>query len=262
MKKEITSRNKLLWIFSLAALTIQAQVCINIQNPANNTALHIKGDPSNTISVGDEMVISTQGNVGLGTLTPTAKLEIVKKGIISPLRIVDGKVKANQVMTSDANGYVGWKDIPTTGGQNYSLAGATPITYPTGTYTFVTKINISQKGLYSLVLRWWGKTNSFNANHSSAAIFYLTVSKSTNDAWTANQNDVKDSSEEYVFGKAGSTASPDKTFCFTKSFTAEAEAGTYMRLYIKVGVGGPWTIRTAPDPWQGTWVPSIVLFRI
>lgn len=260
-KKNFILRNKLLWLFCLTTLTAHAQVGINIQSPYSNSVLHIKGDPSKTTIIGDEMIISTEGNIGIGTF-PTTKLSIVKNGTNSPLRIVDGKVKANQIMTSDANGYIGWKDMPTTGSQNYSLVGGTLITYPTGAYTFVTKINISDKGLYSLALRWWGMTDSFNGNHSSAAIFYLTVSKSTNNAWAANQNDVKDSSEEYVFGKAGSTSSPDKTFCFTKSFTAEAEAGTYMRLYIRVTNGGPWTIRTTSDPWNGTWVPSIILFRI
>lgn len=255
MKKFIL-RNKLLWIFSIITLTAQAQVCINIQNPANNTALHLKGDPTKTTSNADELVITTEGNIGVGTLTPTAKLEIIKNGTNSPLRLSGGNSpsKANQIITSNDAGYTYWKDMPTTGGANYYITGAKR-SFANGSYILVKSIPVSIAGTYQITLRWWGKATTFNANYSTAAIFYLAVGTTASDTWSVDLTNVKDSSEEYVFGKNGDT------FCFGKSFTAEATANSHLKLYIRVSNGGPWTIGDV-DIWNTNWNPSIALFRI
>ncbi len=107
--------------------TINAQVGINTANPLGT--FHVDGSkdnpttgtPSATQQVNDLIVTST-GNVGIGTTTPTRKLEIVSP--TSPaLRIIDGNQQPNYVMMSDANGYGTWKALsnailavfPTTG---------------------------------------------------------------------------------------------------------------------------------------------------
>lgn len=45
-----------------------------------------------------------QGNVGIGTVNPTAKLDVQGK-----VKIADGTQGANKVLTSDANGLASWK---------------------------------------------------------------------------------------------------------------------------------------------------------
>lgn len=55
----------------------------------------------------EKMRIKGNGNVGIGTSTPGAKLEVNGK-----LKITDGTQAANSVLTSDANGLASWKIAP------------------------------------------------------------------------------------------------------------------------------------------------------
>lgn len=52
-----------------------------------------------------DMVISQTGNVGVGTTTPSAKLDVV-----GTVQIVDGTEGAGKVLTSDASGNASWVD--------------------------------------------------------------------------------------------------------------------------------------------------------
>src|SRR3989344_5994524 len=52
----------------------------------------------------DHIALMPSGNVGIGTQTPSAKLEVNGK-----IRITDGSQAAGRVLTSDANGYAVWK---------------------------------------------------------------------------------------------------------------------------------------------------------
>ena len=51
------------------------------------------------------VVLGTTGNVGIGTATPTEKLELIGK-----MKVVDGSQGTGKVLTSDANGVATWKD--------------------------------------------------------------------------------------------------------------------------------------------------------
>ncbi len=50
------------------------------------------------------MVLRSSGNVGIGTDTPTAKLEVA-----GALKIVDGSQGTGKVLTSDASGLASWQ---------------------------------------------------------------------------------------------------------------------------------------------------------
>ncbi|MGB3946742.1 MAG: hypothetical protein WBM13_02050, partial [Bacteroidia bacterium] len=81
-----------------------------------------------TLFVGPSSGTGTIGNVGIGTSSPAARLE-VSGNSGSTIKIVDGNQAAGKVLTSDANGQGSWQPVGlgTTG-----ATGATGVTGTTG----------------------------------------------------------------------------------------------------------------------------------
>ena len=92
-------------------LTAQNKVGINTEDP--NTLFHVDGAGDNTTANADrynnDMSIGASGRVGVGTNTPTAKLDV--RGSIN---INDGTQAVNNVLMCDANGVAFW--LPKTRG--------------------------------------------------------------------------------------------------------------------------------------------------
>lgn len=256
MKKRIVLRSKLLCILCLSSLFTQAQVGINTKTPDAGTWLHVdaKGNTSGATNSSDDVVITKDGNVGIGTLAPKAKLDILTSASVPFMRIVDGKQAANKVLRSDNSGNASWVDMPTTMGANYAVTGSL-ISYAINTYTLVKAIPVSGAGFYQVAVRWWGVSNTGNGNKSTAAIFYLATSANTTNNWSADQANVKDQAEKYVYLDNG------ETFCFALPLSARITTESYLKLYIRVTVGGPWRTGTASTT-NPTWNPSIVVYRI
>lgn len=256
MKKKIMLRNKLLWIFGISSFLAQAQVGVNTKTPNAGTWLHIdaKGDTSASSNTSDDVVISKDGNIGIGTLSPKAKLDIVTNASTPFMRIVDGKQGANKVLRSDNAGNASWVNMPTTMGANYNVSGSL-VSYANNTYTLVKAIPVSGEGFYQIVVRWWGVSNTSNGNKSTAAVFYLATSSNTSNSWTADQAKVQDQAEKYIYLDNG------ETFCFALPLSAKITTESYLKLYIRVTVGGPWRIGTASTT-NSLWNPSIVVYRI
>ncbi len=88
---------------------IQAQVGIQTENPL--AVFHV--DPkrntnsAGTIGASDDVVITSTGNVGIGTIAPVSKLDI--RGTF---RLRDGNQSLNKVLVSDASGNAQWSDRP------------------------------------------------------------------------------------------------------------------------------------------------------
>lgn len=74
----------------------------------------------NTQATLNSQNIYQMGNVGIGTQTPTRRLEVYKGGTAgSAVKIDDGSQATNYVLTSDANGLATWKpSIPKAGFAN------------------------------------------------------------------------------------------------------------------------------------------------
>lgn len=110
MKKKISL---LIGIFSFVLL--HAQVGINSLPSLAGSILHIDGKGDNTSSstvtpaqVANDIIITSDGNIGVGTANPTYKLEIIAsngKGF----RLVDGSEGAGKFLVSDKNGIATWK---------------------------------------------------------------------------------------------------------------------------------------------------------
>lgn len=69
--------------------------------------LHTKTGRSGNIS---ETVITQDGNLGVGTTSPGAKLEVIGTSGTT-IKIVDGNQGAGKVLTSDANGQGSWQPV-------------------------------------------------------------------------------------------------------------------------------------------------------
>ena len=76
MKKKILL---LMGVFSIGIL-LYAQVGINTQSPQGIFHVDSKGDTNGATNVIDDILVDTNGNMGIGTITPQAKLHIVTGG--------------------------------------------------------------------------------------------------------------------------------------------------------------------------------------
>ncbi len=70
-------------------------------DPAKNTV----GTPSTNTN--DDVVVTSQGYMGIGTVNPSARLEI-KSNTPNAIKITDGTEKQNAFLRSDANGVGSW----------------------------------------------------------------------------------------------------------------------------------------------------------
>ncbi len=135
--------------------TAYSQVGINTVNPQG--VFHVDGakdNPTtgvpNTAQQANDVIVTVAGNVGVGTTSPTRKLEIVSR--TSPaFRLNDGSQGNGYVLTSDANGYGTWKPVQQPVLANWSTSGysgavgttgytGTSITLPPGRWLIFTNI--------------------------------------------------------------------------------------------------------------------------
>lgn len=120
---------------------LQAQV-VKIDNVSSNLRLQIDAlnNSSGSSGISDDLVITQDGNVGIGTISPRAKLELN-----GTLRIVDGNQQAGAFLVSDATGLGSWYDADLIGRK--ILIGSIMSTGNLGAaYTNITAIPLNLKG--------------------------------------------------------------------------------------------------------------------
>lgn len=112
----MTMKKKILLLAGVFSIGImQAQVGINTDSPLR--AFHIDGKNDNQAiptapEVLNDFVVTSDGDVGIGTITPTVKLEIITGGtptnIIPGFRLIDGNEGLGKTLVSDENGVARW----------------------------------------------------------------------------------------------------------------------------------------------------------
>lgn len=122
-----------------------SQVGINTPNPQGS--FHVDGAKDN-VSTGvptiaqqsNDFTVLSNGNVGVGTVIPTNKLDI-RSTSNGALKIVDGTQGNAKVLTSDANGVATWKDLPVSANTNIynsngTLTGSRTVAQGTSSLAF------------------------------------------------------------------------------------------------------------------------------
>lgn len=237
---------KHVFIFAIISslLVSFSQVGINISSPTG--VLHIDPGKNSPATVTDDMVVNTAGNIGLGTLAPTAKMHIVVPSGNVALRMIDGSQTADRILMSDTNGNASWGVIKGSGGYAFRVTAAK--TFPNASGALMplegnsTQINIVSAGNYLITIRWWGATSAIGASGAVSAYFYLRKNGANVDAI-----------EYYV----PATANTPFTFT-TVLMAANCLPGNYLQVYVTPSVGGqPWVINGG-----GMINPSVAVFRM
>lgn len=125
---------KKFYTLAIMALPIVAfsQVGINTTNPLG--ILHIDGAKDNPASgtpnasqQANDIVATADGRLGIGTLSPTARLELNSGSVNGALKITDGSQGIGKVLTSDASGLAIWQSIPAWGTSGNGSSDATAL---------------------------------------------------------------------------------------------------------------------------------------
>lgn len=231
-----------------------AQMGVNTKTPQGVFHIDAKGDTSGSSNVSDDVIIDTNGNIGIGILTPSAKVHSIGSSTVAPMRITDTKQALNYILVSDDAGNASWMERPSPGGTIYSVIGS-KITYNFGSYYLVRPISVPATGNYMISIRWWGYSSAVTAQNLTCAVFYVTTSANTTNNWTSDQTNLKDQVEYCTNTVAGAYT------CFSTTLFAKATKGQFLKLYIRVSAGGNWIVGGVSTG-QKLWNPSIVVFRV
>jgi hypothetical protein len=134
-----------------------------------STAPSTVGNPA----VVERMRIMANGFVGIGTTTPTSKLEIA-----GDIKITDGTQGVGKVLTSDATGKASWLSSGSKFFQ--SSAGLSTSSTIVGSYVYCNNsINIPEAGTYLLfttahIANFAATESWFNVNYSTSNTIYTT----------------------------------------------------------------------------------------
>ena len=88
-------------------------IALTVDGRAGKNILRLRDSEANTA-----MVVNHVGKVGIGTSSPTAKLEVNGQ-----VRITDGSQAAGKVLTSDSVGLATWQTLPAAGDSDWTISG-------------------------------------------------------------------------------------------------------------------------------------------
>ncbi len=92
----------ILFSFCVIPLSLSAQVGINTNNPLGTFHIDPQGDTNDPLNISDDVIVTSNGNVGIGTLTPGKKLEIQGNEIITGTDLIQGNIKSNVISAQQA----------------------------------------------------------------------------------------------------------------------------------------------------------------
>ncbi len=140
---------------------------------------------NNNISAIDRMVILNNGNVGIGTNSPTQKLDI-----LGSIKIKDGSEAVGYVLTSDASGKGTWMPPTMVNSSPWTKSGAIVTLSTTtdnvgiGTNTPTSKLEVVSSGISTILADNSGSGVTFMADKSAGTgiVAYIRNASSTNSS--------------------------------------------------------------------------------
>ena len=175
MKKNIT-----LFVTLIVNVALYSQVGINTQNPQG--IFNIDGGKDNPTTGSahtaaqqrNDLVFTANGNLGLGTISPTTKLHIDNGTSNGAIRIIDGTQAAGKVLTSDANGVATWQYKGIGNITNITVDWEAPTAanyaYPNGSVIVIGPFSVPQTGWYRLGSRFFMVQNTNPATGGNATV--------------------------------------------------------------------------------------------
>lgn len=205
-------KKNILFILIFTSLSLSyAQVGVNTENPKG--ILHIDGASTSAttnptvgvvsdIQASDDFIITAEGNLGLGTITPSTKLEIHTRGTaLTPIKgftLKDGNEAAGKVLTSDIDGKATWMAPGFSEFQTISGHITPPLSYTIGGSIIDTGYSLTfpSAGTY-LVTIGLSVVDSNGFSPSKSYIIQLMPTNTTTD-WNSPTNRYIGSYEAYA----------------------------------------------------------------
>lgn len=240
---------------------VYSQIGINTSFPQQ--IFHVDGAGDNTSTNPttaqqlNDVVITAEGNLGIGTTSPTVKVDITNKptSTVSALRIEDTSGSlANKVLESDANGIASWTQQPASINQTFIAVPAQKFYYAARSLLQTKEaIKIPTAGKYLLTIRWVSYYRLLNTNLAQSIYIYVKKSGETDDL---------DQIEYYI------AESQNNTVTFTTSlYLGDRTTGETIEIYVKPQIGGsPGETKIQNELYTGTdkpeLLPQIILYNI
>ena len=221
----------------------------NLQGVFHVDAAGNNPSPSGSISPAqqaDDVVITEEGYVGIGTLSPTTQLHIHTQNQtgVFPLRIEDGSLGNNQLLVSDDEGIASWQNPPAPPSTTvYSIQTVPTQTFTKGSPTQATNsaFTVPEDGFYSMDVRFWGE-----AILSSYTLPLITILQLRRNG---------DLVDQYQYSVC---PNPGRITAFVTLY-AKASQGEVLSLWVHF-VEGSESITANPSP-NYEWIKTKVLYK-
>ncbi|MBD8346426.1 hypothetical protein [Dysgonomonas sp. HGC4] len=156
--------NRYLYLLLLfVSIESVAQIGINTSDVMG--VFHLDGKKDNTVGAitpaqeSNDIFVDNEGNMGVGTLTPTARLHLKSDELYGAFKLSDGTQGLQRVLLGDADGNAYWGLIKGQGGSivkmeskpinfRYNVTGVMPLNVTDN------MIKIPNEGSFAFMLRW------------------------------------------------------------------------------------------------------------